>query len=63
MNAGEEAYCQECFAPMASDQEYCLQCGARREPPSDPSWYAPLIFVGSFLIVGALLGLAYLLLS
>jgi hypothetical protein len=63
MSAGDEAFCRRCFAPLASDQEYCLQCGARREPSGEPSWYAPLIFVGSFLVVGSLLGFAYLLLT
>jgi hypothetical protein len=58
-----EAFCRQCFAPLASDQEYCLQCGARREPPQDSSWYPALIFVGSFLVVGSLLGLGYLLLT
>jgi hypothetical protein len=63
MDAGEEGFCRQCFAPLASDQEYCLQCGARREPPQDPSWYGPLIFVGSFLLVGSVLALGYLLLT
>jgi predicted amidophosphoribosyltransferase len=61
--AGEESFCRQCFAPLASDQEYCLQCGARREPPPEPSWYSSLIFVGSFLVVGSLLALGYLLLT
>ncbi len=33
-NTGATAQCADCGAPLASDQRYCLECGARRTPMS-----------------------------
>jgi phosphatidylinositol-3-phosphatase len=32
LNAGRLSYCDECRAPLASDQRYCVECGTRRGP-------------------------------
>jgi hypothetical protein len=34
--APEPLRCPSCLAPVEPDQEYCLECGARLEPPSRP---------------------------
>jgi hypothetical protein len=30
--------CAECQAPLADDQRYCLECGARNDPPPPRGW-------------------------
>jgi hypothetical protein len=34
--APEPLRCPSCLAPVEPDQEYCLECGARLEPPGPP---------------------------
>lgn len=49
--------CVQCGAVLASDQEYCLECGTRRLPPHGGGWRVPLVAaaVTVALAVGVLL--------
>jgi hypothetical protein len=51
--------CLRCGAVLASDQEYCLDCGTRRPPSPHSPWRTPLIaaavtgvIVGAGLLIG-----------
>jgi len=48
--------CAGCGAVLASDQEYCLECGARRQPPPISRWRRPLIAaaIAAALLVAAM---------
>jgi DNA-directed RNA polymerase subunit RPC12/RpoP len=35
--------CARCGAILASDQEYCLECGDRRLRPARSPWIAPVV--------------------
>ena len=51
--------CAGCGAVLASDQEYCLECGARRQPPAISRWRTPLIaaaIAGALLLAGMVFG-------
>ena len=44
--------CAQCGAVLATEQEYCLACGARRVPSARERWQAPLIAATLTLIIG-----------
>jgi hypothetical protein len=52
--------CVECQAPLSEDQRYCLECGARNEPPPARAWLpsarAAAIAVLGVLAFGVALG-------
>jgi hypothetical protein len=48
----ERTSCSGCGAVLASDQEYCLACGARRVPTARERWRRPLIAAALTLIAG-----------
>ncbi len=55
--------CAECLAPLAPDQRYCLECGARHDPPLEqppwqPSARAAAVAVLIVLVFGVVLGSA-----
>jgi hypothetical protein len=52
--------CVNCGAVLATDQEYCLECGSRRLPSPASRWRAPLVAAAATLIIGlAVLLFAY----
>jgi hypothetical protein len=52
------ATCPRCGAALASDQEWCLECGtARTIIHRPPDWRIPIAIIGSVVLL-ALLGLA-----
>jgi hypothetical protein len=54
------ASCTSCGAALASDQEYCLACGARRAPDRRPPRRGPLAAaLAAVAIALGGLGLAY----
>lgn len=61
MRAGRS--CARCGAVLATDQEYCLECGTRALPPGPSPWRAPLAGAAVALAAGiALLLVGYLIL-
>jgi ribosomal protein L40E len=46
--------CIRCGAELAPDQEYCLECGARQDPPAGPQWRRPLIAAAVTVALAAL---------
>jgi len=46
--------CIRCGAELAPDQEYCLECGARQDPPAAPQWRCPLIAAAVTVALAAL---------
>ena len=55
--------CAECLAPLAPDQRYCLECGARHDPPPEPARWQPsaraaAVAVLLVLVFGVVLGSA-----
>jgi hypothetical protein len=52
--------CRRCGAILASDQQYCLECGTRRAPPRRRPWIAPLVAAVAVIAVGiALFAFSY----
>jgi hypothetical protein len=52
--------CPGCGAALASDQEYCLSCGARRLPQRRPARRGPVLAaIATVLVALAALALAY----
>ena len=55
-----ERSCVRCGAVLASDQEYCLECGARRLPSAGERWRVPLIAAGVTVVLAfAVLAIGY----
>src|ERR1700736_2146576 len=56
-----EAACADCGAPVADDQEWCLECGTARTVVHDaPEWRVPVAIVGgvvALVAAGAVLAL------
>jgi len=50
--------CTRCGAVLATDQAYCLDCGARQGPAGETPWRAPLVGAAAALAVGILALLA-----
>ena len=52
--------CPSCGAVMASGQEHCLECGAKRPPAARTAWTAPLLAAAvTVLLAAAVFVLAY----
>jgi hypothetical protein len=54
--------CPRCSAPVAGDQDWCLECGApaRTRLAQTPNWRLPTVAIGAIvLIAGALLAFAF----
>lgn len=54
--------CPRCSAPVAAEQDWCLECGApaRTRLAPTPNWQVPTLAIGAIvLIAGALLAFAF----
>jgi hypothetical protein len=59
VTAATPSSCRRCGATLASDQQYCLECGTRRAEPGRP-WIAPLVAAVAVIAVGiALFAFSY----
>jgi hypothetical protein len=62
-NPALERTCLACGAPLADDQEWCLQCGsAATIIHSSPDWWAPVAVI-AVVVAAALAGFIYALSS
>lgn len=56
--------CANCGAPLALEQEWCLECGAEVVRPEPGTWRLGLAVAGSLLVLAAIgFGIAYVALS
>jgi hypothetical protein len=59
-----DSSCPRCGAPLAEDQEWCLECGAGRTLiRRPPDWRIPLAIIGTLVLVLILAALAIALIS
>jgi hypothetical protein len=53
-DAPAETRCERCGAPLASDQEWCIECGTARTMIQHPrGWTIPLAVVGTVVLLFA----------
>jgi predicted nucleic acid-binding Zn ribbon protein len=56
------SHCPRCSAPIGSEQDWCLECGApaRTRLAQTPNWRLPTVAIGAVVLVaGALLAFAF----